>query len=217
MSAPVYAPKPATKVSPRIADGVRMLRNTPVAGTLIDLVPYSSLHHDTIISLRNTERATYFLHQPEPLTLAKQAQWFDSYLKRTDDIQWAIVEKSGKTIGATALYGISDDFSRAEKGRLVADELASQSGPLVLEAELLLLDTAFFVLGLDRVETCVRHDNTVMQSINSRFGFTATGQHDIRGVTYFDFALLRDHYKPSHLRSTVETWANRMMHRSSRP
>ncbi|MCU0635042.1 MAG: GNAT family N-acetyltransferase [Gemmatimonadaceae bacterium] len=194
---------------PSVADVVQALRAEPVRGHVIDLVPYAAEHHDTIIALRNTERASYFLHQPAPLTRESQARWFEGYLGRSDDIQWAIVTKQGDVLGATALYGITDDRSRGEKGRLVMDDARGREGPYTLEAELLLLDVAFDRVGLERVDTCVRHDNGVMQSINARLGFERTGEHDIRGVPYFDYSLTPVRYTPAALRATAAAWARR--------
>jgi RimJ/RimL family protein N-acetyltransferase len=199
-----------TTSAPNVADQVLTLRATPVVGALIDLVPYAPAHHDTVIGFRNTERASYFLHQPEPLTVEKQSKWFAGYQDRRDDVQWAITRKDGVVVGATALYGIADDRSRAEKGRLVIDDARAREAPYTLEAELLLLDVAFANFGIARVETCVRDDNGVMQSINARLGFVRTGEHDIRGVEYFDYVLTPERYQPDALRATVAAWARRL-------
>lgn len=195
--------------SPAVADQVLAFRAQPVLGVLIDLVPYSPEHHNTVIGFRNTERASYFLHQPEPLTVEKQSKWFAGYQDRRDDIQWAITRKDGVVVGATALYGIAEDRSRAEKGRLVIDDTRAREAPYTLEAELLLLGVAFDSLGIARIETCVRDDNGVMQSINARLGFVRSGQHDIRGVEYFDYVLTPDRYQPAPLQATVDAWARR--------
>lgn len=199
-----------------VATQVLALRAAPVVGAIIDLVPYAPAHHEAVIGFRNTERATYFLHQPEPLTLDKQTTWFAGYQDRRDDVQWAIARKDGVIVGATALYGIAADRSHAEKGRLVVDDARAREAPYTLEAELLLLDIAFDTFGIARVDTCVRHDNGVMQSINARLGFERTGEHDIRGVEYFDYALTRDRYRPAALRTTVDAWARREVRASER-
>lgn len=192
-----------------VADQVLALRAAPVRGAVIDLVPYAPVHHAQVIAMRNTERASYFLHQPAPLTLEGQARWFEGYTARRDDVQWAIARKDGTVVGATALYGITADRARAEKGRLVVDDAYAREAPYTLEAELLLLDIAFGTFGLAQVDTCVRDDNGVMQSINARLGFVRTGEHDIRGVEYFDYALTPDRYQPDALRATVDAWARR--------
>lgn len=196
-----------------LPEQVAALRDAPVCGAVVDLVPYAAVHHDTVIALRNTERASYFLHQPAPLTAEGQSRWFGAYLERTDDLQWVIARKDGTVVGATALYGMTSDRQRGEKGRLVADERCAREGPYVLEAELLLLDVAFHTIGLDAVVTCVRHDNAVMQSINARLGFVRTGAHDIRGVPYHDFTLTAAQYRPERLRATVDAWTARAVPR----
>jgi RimJ/RimL family protein N-acetyltransferase len=194
---------------PSVADEVRALRAGRVEGHVVDLVPYGPEHHERVIGLRNTARATYFLHQPAPLTLEGQAKWFAGYLSRFDDVQWAICRKDGLVVGATALYGITDDRARAEKGRLVIDDAYAKEGPYILEAELLLLDVAFGRVKVARVDTCVRDDNGTMQSINAKLGFTRTGEHDIRGVEYWDYALTPDRYAPERLRAVAAAWAAR--------
>lgn len=192
-----------------VADIVRVLRTAPVIGHVVDLVPYGPAYHERLIVLRNTDRASYYLHQPAPLVLEGQAKWFAGYEARFDDIQWVIVNKQGAMVGGTALYGITDDRSRAEKGRLVVDEARAKEAPYILEAELLLLDVAFDRLQVARVDTCVRDDNAVMQSINAKLGFERTGEHDIRGVEYFDYALTPARYAPDRLRATARAWAAR--------
>lgn len=192
-----------------VADQVLALRGAPTRGAIVDLVPYAPAHHDRVIAMRNTDRATYFLHQPAPLTHEGQSRWFEGYSARRDDVQWAICRKDGTVVGATALYNITADRSRAEKGRLVVDDAYAREAPYTLEAELLLLDHAFGTFGLAQVDTCVRHDNGVMQSINARLGFVEVGAHDIRGVPYLDYALTPDRYRPDALRATVAAWARR--------
>lgn len=193
-----------------VAAQVDAIRRAPRHGAVIDLVPYAPEHHETIIALRNRDRATYFLHQPAPLTLDGQGRWFAGYLERHDDLQWVIARKDGRIIGATALYGIADDRSRGEKGRLVIDDAVAREAPYVLEAELMLLDIALSELQLARIDTCVRHDNGVMQSINARLGFVQSGAHDIRGVEYYDYALTPDRYHPDALAAIVAQWAHRL-------
>lgn len=208
----------STEASPatieEVSSELLALREEPIEGTVVDLLPYSARHHEVVVAMRNEQRASYFLHQPEPLTLEKQALWFAGYLSRTDDLQWVIANKSGTVVGATALYGIASDRSRAEKGRLVVNDAMSREAPYVLEAELLLLDTAFSRLAIKHIDTCVRHDNSTMQSINARFGFVRSGEHDIRGVVYFDYVLNTDDYRPDAMRETLRAWVGR---RSSRP
>jgi RimJ/RimL family protein N-acetyltransferase len=192
-----------------VAECVAALRTTPLRGHVVDLLPYSGEHHDTVIGMRNTDRASYYLHQPAPLVRDGQARWFAQYLTKTDDLQWVIARKDGVIVGATALYDIAADRSRGEKGRLVVDDERAREAPYILEAELLLLDVAFNTLQLASVTTCVRDDNAVMQSINARFGFVRNGQHDIRGVEYFDYVLTPDRYTSDALRQTAMAWARR--------
>jgi RimJ/RimL family protein N-acetyltransferase len=192
-----------------LATLVESLRNCALVGTVVDLVPYGPEHHEALIALRNDPRASYFLHQPAPLTYDGQARWFAAYQERRDDLQWAILRKDGTLIGGTALYGIAADRSRAEKGRLVVDDTVAREAPFAVDAELLLLDCAFTHFGLARIDTCVRHDNVVMQQLNARLGFLRTGSHDIRGVEYHDFALTPEQYRPESLRALLATWGRR--------
>jgi RimJ/RimL family protein N-acetyltransferase len=188
---------------------VAQLRSTPRIGRVVDLLPYCEAHHSAIIALRNNARASYFLHQPAPLTLESQSRWYAAYLERDDDVQWVIARKDGEIVGGTALYGIAADRLRGEKVRLVIDECHALEAPYALEAELLLLDTAFQILALSRVDTCVRHDNTAMQSINARLGFLRVGAHVIRGVDYHDFSLATGAHAPWKLRATLDAWTRR--------
>ena len=206
-----------------VIDLVEQFRATAVRGHVVDLLPYADAHHTQVLALRNLPRPMYFLHQPDLLTLAGQTRWFAGYLERRDDIQWVIARKDGTVLGATALYDIAADRSHADKGRLVIDESRSMEAPYVLEAELLLLDVAtgqtqsirrlldvaFARLGIARIDTCVRHDNAGMQSINARLGFTPGGSHDVRGVEYLDFSVTAEQHHPEALRRVAAAWAAR--------
>jgi RimJ/RimL family protein N-acetyltransferase len=197
-----------------VAGQVHALRTERLSGHVVDLLPYAPAYHARLIALRNDQRASYYLHQPEPLTIAGQSRWFEAYTQRADDLQWVIVSKDGSVVGGTALYNIADDRAQAEKGRLAVDDARAMEAPYALEAELLLLDLAFYRLELRRVLTCVRHNNTVMLSINAKLGFERIGQHDIRGVTYFDLALTAPRYAPHAWRTLAAAWARRA-HRSA--
>jgi RimJ/RimL family protein N-acetyltransferase len=189
---------------------VHRLRSAPRVGQVVDLIPYAALHHRRLVALRNEARASYYLHQPAPLTIASQSQWYNAYLERHDDVQWVIARKDGVVVGGTALYGIAPDRSRAEKGRLVIDPSHAMEAPYALEAELLLLEAAFDELGIAQIETCVRHDNLSMQSINTRLGFTPAGQHQVRGVDYYDYSLTATLYAPTKLHATLSAWSRRL-------
>jgi RimJ/RimL family protein N-acetyltransferase len=200
----------AARTDDTTARVVQQLRSAPRAGQVVDLIPYAALHHRRLVALRNESRASYYLHQPAPLTIAAQSVWYNAYLARHDDVQWVIARKDGVVVGGTALYGIAADRSRAEKGRLVVDPSHAMEAPYALEAELLLLDVAFNALGIAQVETCVRHNNLPMQSINARLGFTPVGQHQVRGVDYYDYSLTATQYAPTKLYATLDAWSRRL-------
>ena len=192
-------------------DEIKTLRVEPIAGEIARLEPYCEAHAEAVIALRNTNRARHFLTQESILSLEDQARWFQGYLERDDDLQWAIYDHRDRLAGVTALYDIDlENGARGEKGRLVVDEALSREAPIVLEAELLLLDAAFSRLGLMQVYTRVRPDNPGMISINKRLGFDETGRGELRGAEMIIQTLNATDYRPENLQRVVRHWRARL-------
>ena len=195
---------------------VDRMRQDRVEGLVVSLEPYSHCHANAVIALRNTERARYFLTQPNALTLESQTAWYEAYLQRDNDIQWVIRDHRGRLVGATALYDIDlEDGTTAEKGRLVVDQEVSRETPIVLEAELLLLSIAFQQLGLAQIMTRVNPDNLSMISINKRLGFEKTGHSSLRGASKVVQTLEARAYRPNRLNQIVQHWRKRIEHGAS--
>lgn len=184
------------------------MKNQVIEGYFVELIPYGIDFVEDVLRLRNTESAKYFLNQTEDLTVEKQLLWTKKYLEKNDDLYWMIRTKKEKTIiGTTALYDINAES--CEKGRLIVDKEYRNTKPYVLDAELLILNLAFDVLKVKTVKTCTKVDNSNMQSINSKFGFTFEKNILIRNEAYNYYRLEESDFLDTKLKKTLLHWAKR--------
>jgi RimJ/RimL family protein N-acetyltransferase len=188
---------------------VASLRQRALAGIAVTLTPYESQFAESLRALRSRPENQFNLAQAGALTLEQQHAWGIAYQARADDICWIVLTPTGEFAGATRLYDIDHAAGQAEKGGLVLREELARTAPLALESELILLHVAFTWLGLRRLVTRVRPENTKMISLNARLGFRPAGSDTLRGVPYGRFALAASEFDPAPLVPILHHWKNR--------
>lgn len=111
-------------------------------------------------------------------------------------------KESDKIIGRSGIHNWNKDHKRAELGYSI-DDVAYRKKGLMREAVAAILDHAFCVLQLHRVEALVGAKNKDSLAIIGAFGFTQEGllrEHWWNGITHEDslvFSLLKAEY-PQH-------------------
>lgn len=172
-------------------DIVASYRQRSVTGGCIDLVPIQPKFLQPIVELRNQESTRYNLNQTYEITLEMQRAWYERYLQTTDDLYWCIVDKrTGDFVGTVRLYEITPDACR--QGSFIIDERRCMGMPYALEAEILSLEFAFCVLGVQQVINDDRCDNVKMNAMSRKLGFRLTKTVEQRGVPYNYYALQRE-------------------------
>jgi len=190
-----------------IAAAVNALRRSTIVGKCIDLDPYADVGDIEVVRLRSLPKVRYAMNLTDTPSLAMQAGWRAAYEGRSNDVMWIIRTKSGVVCGTNRVYDISP--SVAEKGSLIVDTARTGGAPAALEAEVTVLNTAFQILGVDRVITHVRHENATMRTINSRFGFAWEADFSIRGVTFGRYVLDRRDWRPEPFEELVARFSSR--------
>lgn len=190
-----------------IAAAVNALRRSTIVGKCIDLDPYADVGDIEVVRLRSLPKVRYAMNLTDTPSLAMQAGWRAAYEGRSNDVMWIIRTKSGVVCGTNRVYDISP--SVAEKGSLIVDTALAGGAPAALEAEVIVLNTAFQTFGVDRVITHVRNENTPMRSINCRFGFTWEADVIVRGVTFGRYVLNRRDWQPQPFEQLIARFSGR--------
>ena len=188
-------------------DIVIKYRKQIIEGRCLNHVPVQENMLNRIIELRNDSRNAYFLNQNNKLSLDDQIKWFNSYLTRSNDLYWVIVDKKNNIVGTNRLYDIDDN--QCVQGSIIVDEKYSLEAPYALESILLAIKFAFEKLKVATIINEDRYDNKVMNSITKRVGFEYKFDVDIRGITYKHYELTKDKFKEQMLTKTLETWLSR--------
>ncbi|PLS17882.1 hypothetical protein CVD28_09315 [Bacillus sp. M6-12] len=189
---------------------VYSLRKTKLIGSTIDLIPYSDKYEREVIRLRNQQVNRYFLNQDFELTLTSQKEWYEKYLGRNNDIYYLVQNKEGNVIGTNALYDIDFKENLCEKGRQIIDPSETLKGPYALEAELMILDIAFNVLGCNQIIAKIRQDNGKVLNMNKRLGLKIKDSVLVREIPYFVLELKKSSYKPDQFKKIIDHWCQRM-------
>lgn len=182
------------------------LRNNPIIGQCIDLVPINEDFLPEIVRLRNQEKSKYYLNQQMDLSLEMQRLWYENYLKRDNDIYWCAVTKDCRVVGTYRLYDITEDM--CEGGSFIIDESCTMGMPFALETYILSLETAFEVLDLVTVINTDRKDNKNMNSMSKKLGFVFEKEVEINGVVFNRYILKRKNSKIEKYKNLLNTFMN---------
>lgn len=149
-----------------------------IEGTICTLRPLTIEDAELTLSWRLGSRARFL--QRGAKTVKEQKGWIKSKIKTTDKNY--IIEYLGQPVGMIALYDISIPYKTLQMGRfLIGEEELVGSAPVAFEAELLLSDYVFDVMGMHKIYGDVMEDNHSMLKMRTYLGYCKDG-------------VLRDHY-----------------------
>ena len=115
-----------------------------------------------------------FLHYDIPLEVEKTQKWFDNNIGRTDRFD-AVIEADGVPCGTIGLLSIDRKNSKAEY-YIAMGETSLKGKGVSTQASKLLLDYAFFEIGLNRVYLFTEVDNIPAQRLFEKVGFVKEGR-----------------------------------------
>lgn len=138
------------------------------------------LHKDDIEKLRvwrNNEVETRFLRQIGYISAEQQNQWFESYLNRTDEIVFSIIETTvlNRCVGSLSIYDIKKDV--AEIGKIqIGDNEAHHKG-IGRKSLVMAMKVAFELMEITSIIASVHQDNVTARTNDLKIGFKITGEH----------------------------------------
>lgn len=146
------------------------------------------LEHEDIEKLRvwrNDKEKTKFLRDIGIITPQMQNRWFENYLKRSDEVIFAIEEirELNRVVGSLSLYDFIDDI--AEIGKIqIGDTQANGKGIGRVSLVMAML-IGFQKLGLNKIIASVNPENVSAYKNDIKIGFEICGQHDfMNGIEY---------------------------------
>ena len=139
------------------------------------------LMHDDIEQLRvwrNDRYATRFLRQIGYITPEQQEKWFQSYLRRIDELTFAIVETEELNciVGSVSIYDINGN--QAEFGKIQIGASNAHGKGIGRISSVMVLALGFEKLGLKKITACVHQENFPAHSNYLRIGFEITGRQE---------------------------------------
>jgi len=147
-------------------------------GRFVTLRPLATDDARTTLKWRNSPRAQYL--QRGASTIEQQRAWIESR-QGVPELNF-IIEFGGHAVGMFALHDIDSANRKATTGRLlIGEKELVGSAPVFFEAEVLLCDYTFDVLGMHKIHGPVMQDNRGMIRTRFYLGYRQDG-------------LLRDHY-----------------------
>lgn len=142
----------------------------------IILKPLEQEDIESLRILRNRERQ-YFATQQE---IAKEGQekWYQSYLKKEDDIMFKIVKKENpeEFIGAIALYDINPENKTAEFGRTLVDKTKAPEKGIGTDATKAVCLFGFDIINVEKIVGEALKTNKRILKVYDRAGFAIVGE-----------------------------------------
>ena len=135
-----------------------------IIGKNIDLLPVEVGHAQFIVDLRNDKEKCKYIHNVSD-SLDDQIRWIEAQRKREGDYYFIIANKNGTSLGTVGLSSIVGKCG--ETSRFVSYGNAIEN----VEANLLITDFAFDVIGLDYIKGYVGVENKKVISLQKKFGY----------------------------------------------
>ena len=146
----------------------------------------------------NDENNNQYLHYDLPLEYDKTLAWFEKVKQRTDRYD-AVIEVDGKPVGIIGLLNIDYRNLKAEYYITLGEQEYKGKG-VATRASYLLLDYAFYALGLRKIYLFTETENYSAQKLFKRLGFEKEGVlwNDLRigdrFVHRYVYGLLKENY-----------------------
>jgi RimJ/RimL family protein N-acetyltransferase len=140
----------------------------------VELRPVAAADLPSLRRWRNSDAVRLQMVDTRLIAAPQQRRWFETQCKRPSQRHWT-VWFAGQRAGYANLKGRADaplpGQALAETGLYLGDTPARQQTHLALAAALAQLDQAFDLLGIESIETGVRHGNTAALRFNKLLGY----------------------------------------------
>jgi RimJ/RimL family protein N-acetyltransferase len=157
------------------------------SGERVDLVAMERDDVSLVASWINDERISFFNGARFPVSLAEQANWYESTLKDRSKQKLVIRNKEGEKVGLVSLFHMDHVNQNAEIGIYVAP--AFQRRGYAREALVLLMRFAFHGLNMHRLYCTILAFNVTSVKLFESVGFRREGvrrEHSFSGGRFHD-------------------------------
>lgn len=125
---------------------------------------------------RNDEKLSLYLSKIPYITPEKQQEWYNSYLKDSNSIFFAVIERERNVvIGSVALYDFKEH--QCAVGKIVIGDKLSQGKGAGYSSLILALVIAIARLAIRTVTLDVHEGNIKARAIYEKAGFKVVGRH----------------------------------------
>ena len=127
---------------------------------------------------RNSEDKTQYLRKISYITPQMQEEWYERYLKNTDEVTFAIDETKdlNRMVGSVSLYNFNGNT--AEIGKIqIGDEEANGRG-IGRKSLVMAMSIAFKMMNIDKIVGSVHQENIAAHKNDIRIGFQIVGKHE---------------------------------------
>lgn len=145
---------------------------------------------------RNNPENTKYLRNIGIVTPEMQNAWFDGYLKRDEDVIFAIEETKelNRLVGSLSLYDFENGV--AEIGKILIGDPEAHGKGIGRISFVLAMMIGFKELGLNKIVASVSPENIPAYTNYMKIGFEICGQHDFMdGIEYeivLDYKKMRE-------------------------
>lgn len=167
-----------------------MIYENEIKGKYITLssVTLSKEDIDFILSIRGDVDKTKYLHRID-LNYDKQKAWVENQQKQPNDYYFIIRDLNGSRIGTIGLSNIDDGVG--ETSRFVSYGNALEN----VEANLLIIDFAFYTIGLSKLGGTIVASNSGVISLQKKFGYSISNYtYKKDGFEMVDASLTKEAY-----------------------
>lgn len=163
------------------------MKYSKIIGKIISARSVEEKDSEFVLRLRLDQRLNFFIHSTSP-DLASQREWIRNQQTRIGDYYFLLSDLMVKPFGLASIYNICG--TECEFGRWISEGNAFQN----LETVILMHDFGFNTLGLERINTFTRKENSKVVRFWIRFGAVTDEDIFTNNILYHHSWLDKDSY-----------------------
>ena len=127
---------------------------------------------------RNDKESSHYLRKLGYITPEMQLRWYESYIKDSSEIIFAIVETSDlhRMVGSLAIYEINNEAHTAEIGKIQIGDKEAHGRGIGRKALVMAMKAGFQKLGIKKFVGAVHQENIPARTNDKKIGFRFVGE-----------------------------------------
>lgn len=154
----------------------------------IELRTLDQKHLQNVREWRNRDQTRSYMEFKERIDEESQKRWFEA-LDQRQNLCFTYHEK-GQVHGFLQLKNISLDVKTAEAG-IIHGESSSYQSTLPIRAILVLMETAFDLLGLQTLKAKIKRGNQPVEHLNQKLGYLLQEDQELHDYPYYEVSIDR--------------------------